>query len=264
VEETDMPTITATTRLGVTILALENGRANAITSEMADALLAAVADLGDIGALVIIGAGSFAFSAGSDIEELGRWHDLGLGAAPLLRRESAAFEAIAALDIPTVAAVGGLCLGGGLELALCCDLIVAGDTARFAMPEIRLGAFPALGGPLRLTRRIGTGRAMELMLDGSEIDAETARTWGIVNRVVPAQDTLREAETWAIRLAQGPRAASRAMKRAMRAALALPEADAIETMLREAEALDRSPDIAEGLRAFAARETPAFRARDDE
>lgn len=257
-----MASMTTTTRLGVTVMTLENGRSNAMTPDMADAMAQAVAGLADCGALVIVGAGDMAFSTGSDIAELTRLHDAGLGAGPLLRRESAAFEAIAALDIPTIAAVNGLCLGGGLELALCCDLIVAGDNARFAVPEVRLGAFPALGGPLRLTRRIGIGRAVEMMFDGSEIDPATAHGWGLVNRVVPAKDTLRAAETWAIRLAQGPRAATRAMKRALRAAHDLPEADAIAAMLQEADTLDRSADVAEGLRAFTARETPAFRARE--
>ncbi|MCB1342388.1 MAG: enoyl-CoA hydratase/isomerase family protein [Pseudooceanicola sp.] len=257
-----MPDVTATTRLGVTVLTLGNGRANAVTPDMADALAAQVAALGDIGALVIRGAGAH-FCAGSDVGELARLHEAGQGAGPLLRRESAAFEAIAALDIPVIAAVEGLCLGGGLELALCCDLIVAGDTARFGLPEAQLGAFPALGAPLRLPRRIGTGRALEMMLDGTEIDAATARDWGLVNRTVPAARALPEAETWAIRLAQGPRAARRALKRSLRAALALPEAEAIAAMLREAETLDRSPEITEGLRAFAARETPAFQAKDE-
>src|SRR5690606_13696595 len=133
---------------------------------MADALTAAVQALGNIGALVICGAGSFAFCTGSDIGELRRLHDAGEGPGPLLRRESEALEAIAALEIPTIAAVRGLCLGGGLELALCCDLIVAANDARIGFPEVHLGAFPALGGPLRLARRIGVGRAMEMMLDG--------------------------------------------------------------------------------------------------
>jgi enoyl-CoA hydratase/carnithine racemase len=244
--------------MGVTTLTLDNGRANAITPDMADALSDAVEKLGDTGALVICGAGTFAFCAGSDIAELSRLHRAGKGPGPLLRKESAALEAVAALEIPTIAAVRGLCLGGGLELALCCDLILAGDDTRFGLPEVQLGAFPALGGPLRLARRIGVGRTMEMMFDGREIGAETAHAWGLVNRVIPAADILREAETWAMRLAHGPRVSLRAMKRAMRAALELPEADAVEAMLREAEALGNSPDIAEGLRAFGARETPAF------
>jgi len=253
-----MASVTAKTRLGVTTLTLENGRANAITTDMADALLGAIATLGEASVLVIGGAGVFAFCTGSDIAELSQLHEAGEGPGPLLRKESAALESIAALEIPTIAAVRGLCLGGGLELALCCDLIIAGEDARFSLPEVQLGAFPALGGPLRLARRIGVGRTMEMMFDGCEISAETARVWGLVNRVVPAAHTLREAEIWAMRLAQGPRTSLRAMKRAMRVALELPEADAVEAMLREAEALGNSPDIAEGLRAFSARETPAF------
>ncbi len=253
-----MATVTATTRMGVTTLTLENGHANAITPEMADALTAAVQALGNIGALVICGAGSFAFCTGSDIGELRRLHDAGEGPGPLLRRESEALEAIAALEIPTIAAVRGLCLGGGLELALCCDLIVAANDARIGFPEVHLGAFPALGGPLRLARRIGVGRAMEMMLDGRDIGADAARNLGLVNRVVPSAEVIREAESWAIRLAQGPRDAFRAIKRSIRAALDLPEAEAIEAMLSEAEAHGSSPDVAEGLRAFDARETPAF------
>jgi enoyl-CoA hydratase len=251
-------TITTTARMGVTTLTLENGRANAITSEMAEALSEAAKVAGETGALVICGAGSFAFCAGSDIAELTRLHEAGEGPGPLLRKESAALETIAALEIPTIAAVRGLCLGGGLELALCCDVIIAGDDALLGVPEVNLGAFPALGGPLRLARRIGVGRAMEMMFEGRDCTAEDARSLGLVNRVVPSKDVLREAETWAMRLAQGPRDAIRAIKRSMRAALELPEAAAIEAMLREADALGSSPDTAEGLRAYKARETPVF------
>lgn len=256
-----MTGITARSQGGVLTLTLENGRGNAMTGEMADALTERVGELartGTVGALVLAGAGDRAFCAGSDIEELSALHAAGRGPGPLLRREAAALEALAALEIPTIAAVRGLCLGGGLELALCCDLVYAGKDATFGLPEVRLGAFPALGGPLRLARRIGTGRVIEMMFEGRGISAETARDWGLANRVLPADEVVREAEIAGRRYANGPRDALRAMKRAMRAALELPEAEALEAMLREAESQGASPDVAEGLRAFDARETAAF------
>jgi enoyl-CoA hydratase len=257
-----MGTVHASLEEGVLTLMLENGAANSIGLVMARALdeqLARVAADAAIGAVIVAGSGGKAFCAGSDIGELRAAHESGDGPAELLRAENAAFDRLAGLDIPTIAAVNGLAVGGGVELAVCCDVIVAAEDATFSLPEIRLGVFPGIGGTVRIPRRIGHGRAMELMLTGREVSAEEAQRIGLVDRLAPRDAVLSEAQKLARRFAAGPCRAQAALKRAMRLSAELPEHTALDRVLEMAVALGDSPEVAEGLRAFLAKEKPDFR-----
>jgi enoyl-CoA hydratase len=248
---------------GVLTLTLDSGPANAVDLQMARQMaeiLAAVAGNDEMGAVIVTGAGDRAFCAGSDIGELRRLHDSGAGPGELLKAENRAFDMLAGLDVPTIAAVNGLCVGGGVELALCCDMILAPDDGGFSLPEIRLGVFPGIGATVRLPRRVGQGRAMEMMLTGREVPAAEALQWGLANRLVPRAQVLEEATKLARRMALGPRMATASLKGSMREGANLPEAEALRLGLERAIALSASAEVAEGLRAFAAKEKPDFAA----
>src|SRR5580700_2225045 len=149
--------------------------------------------------LIVTGAGDKAFVAGADIAAMAKMSAVdGLDFSRLGHRVMESFED---LPIPVIAAVNGFALGGGLELALACDLIVASDKSRFGQPEINLGLIPGFGGTQRLPHRIGQARARELILTGDMIDAKTALEWGLANKVVAAEQLLDEARKLAEKLA---------------------------------------------------------------
>jgi enoyl-CoA hydratase/carnithine racemase len=159
---------------------------------------------------------------------------------------------------PTVAAINGLAYGGGLEIAVCCDLIVADETARFALPEIKLGLFPSSGGPVRVTRRVGEGRAKELMFLGEPIDASTALAWGLVNRVVTKGAAVEAALALASALAQRPPLALAMCKKAIDLALDASEDLAIAAALPLSERVYTSAESQEGVGAFLTKRKPSF------
>jgi enoyl-CoA hydratase len=208
--------------------------------------------------LVVTGEGDRAFSAGADIAAM----------AGMSAEEGHAYSRLghevlgrfAELPIPVIAAVNGVALGGGLELALACDLIVASERARFGLPEITLGLIPGFGGTQRLALRVGLGRARELIYRGTVIDAAEALRIGLVARVVPAAALAGEAAALADELASRAPVAMRQAKRATAAAAAaLAEGLRYET---EAFAVTfASEDRVEGLRAFLEKRAPAWKGR---
>jgi enoyl-CoA hydratase len=245
----------------VLVVRLAGSGANAITRDMAASLEEIAGRAGrsrDVRVLLVTGAHGNAFCAGSNIRELAQLRAEGKGPGPLLEAEARAFQAIADLDIPTIAAIQGVAMGGGLELAMCCDFIVAAEDARFSFPEIFLGVFPALGGTVRLQQRIGEGRARELLMLGHEIDGKQACEWGLVTRAVPQADVYREARALAHRLAAAPMAAIAEIKKSLRLSREVSEKEAIDAALAAAIRHSDSPEVAEGLRAFAAKEKPDF------
>lgn len=245
----------------VLIVRLAGSGANAITRDMAASLeeiVGRVTRSRNVRVLLMTGAHGDNFCAGSNIGELSRLHGEGKGPGPLLEAEARAFQAVADLNIPTIAAIQGVAMGGGLELALCCDFIVAAEDARISFPEIFLGAFPALGGTVRLQQRIGEGRARELLMLGREIDGKQACAWGLVTRAVPRTDVYREARALADQLAAAPTAAIAEIKQSLRLARKVSEKEAIDAALAAAIQHSNSPEIAEGLRAFAAKAKPDF------
>lgn len=246
---------------GVAVLTLDHPPLNLVTLALTRELGAALERLAaDPGArvLVVTGAGDRAFCAGSDIGEFAAVLDDVV--ARKLARENETYSRLDDFPRPTIAALNGLAYGGGLELAVCCDLLVAGADVRLALPEVKLGVFPGSGGPVRVTRRIGEGRAKELVFLGEPIDAGTALAWGLVNRVVPP-GTAREAAVALARvLAQErPGRALELAKRAIDLAHDTTEDQAIGRSLALSDAAFKTDDCREGLRAFFAKEPPRFR-----
>jgi enoyl-CoA hydratase/carnithine racemase len=159
---------------------------------------------------------------------------------------------------PTIAAVNGLAYGGGLELAVCCDIIIAADTARLALPEIKLGIFPATGGTYRVPRRVGVGRSKIMMFTGEPLDASTAKEWGLVDRVVPAQSVLESAMELARTIANGPANSLKLCKQAIDESLKFDRDKAIDHMLKLSDEAFCNDECKEGVRAFLSKQPPRF------
>jgi enoyl-CoA hydratase len=250
----------STTLPGVALVTLDRPEAlNALSFVLLDQLADALETLDRdpcCRAIVITGS-SRAFAAGADIRELGPQTYATLRDG----RRFDTWDRFAAVGLPMIAAVRGVALGGGCELAMTCDMIVAAEDARFGQPEIRLGVMPGAGGTQRLTRAIGKARAMELILTGDPIEAHTAASLGLVTRVVPADATVDAALELAARIAAMAPLAVRAAKAAIRSA----HEDALEAGLAaEREAFFRlfdTEDQAEGMAAFIEKRSPTWSGR---
>ena len=208
-------------------------------------------------AIVVTGSDK-AFAAGADVKEMSTKSFADMFMEDYFTGPS---ETILRCRKPIIAAVAGYCLGGGCELAMTCDLIIAADTAKFGQPEINLGVIPGLGGTQRLTRFVGKSKAMEMCLTGRFMDAAEAERAGLVSRVVPAKDFVRDARETAIKIAEKSPLTARAIKEAVNRAY--------ETTLREGllferrlfDALFATEDQTEGMAAFAEKRSPQFRGR---
>ena len=220
---------------------------NAINLEMVRALHAALEELAgrdDVRVLVLRGAGEKAFAAGADIADLyGR-----TSREALLAINGRLFQAVEDFPLPTVAAVRGYALGGGLELALACDLRVLADDAKLGLPEVSLGIFPAAGGTRRLPRLVGDGLARELVFTGRTVGAEEALRIGLANRVVPAGRLEEEARALALEIAKNGELALRMAKLSLVATARGQDSDAIEKAAQAV--LFDSPEKAQRMRAF--------------
>jgi enoyl-CoA hydratase/carnithine racemase len=246
----------------VTTIRLNNPPLNLVSVEVTTALTAALTRVEndrDVRAVILAGTGDRAFCAGSDIKEFSSLH--GRVAEGKLVSENVAYDQLANLPLPTIAAIEGDALGGGLELALCCDLRVAAASALVGMPEVRLGVMPGSGGTQRLPRLIGLARAKELILLGEIIDAHTALEYGLVNRVVPqttAEAAARElAETLALRGPVAVREAKGVLNRTLDGSLAEGQVDE----LAASERVFSSDDMLEGASAFIEKRPTQFKNR---
>jgi enoyl-CoA hydratase len=222
---------------------------NALSFDLLDDLAATLEQLDAdpaCRAIVVTGAGTRAFAAGADIRELAEQTPARLAA----EGRFGAWDRISAIRKPLIAAVRGFALGGGCELAMTCDMIVAADDAQFGQPEIRLGVMPGAGGTQRLTRAIGRARAMELILTGRSIAAPEAEAMGLVTKVVPAEETLAAALDLAGRIAAQAPLAVRAAKEAIRKAEELPLSAGLAFERQSFFLLFGSEDQAEGMAAF--------------
>jgi enoyl-CoA hydratase len=236
---------------------LRNALTQALMSELGQAVDLAESDE-DIRVLILTGAGERAFVAGADINEVSARDTLSeLGANSRLRR--AVYLRLEHLSKPSIAAVNGYALGGGCELALACTLRVAADSARFGQPEINLGIIPGLGGTQRLSRLVGKGRAMELILTGELIDAQEAFRIGLVNRIVPAANLMEEARALAKILAGKAPLALQAAKDAIDYGADMNLTAALEFENRLFAIVSGSADRAEGIAAFLERRKPEWR-----
>ena len=233
-----------------------NALSFALLADLAEALEALDADPA-CRAIVITGSGEKAFAAGADIVELADQTPERLAAEGHFN----AWDRIGVIGLPIIAAVRGYALGGGCELAMACDMIVAGDDAQFGQPEIRLGVMPGAGGTQRLTRAVGTALAMELILTGRTLDAQEAKSAGLVTVVVPAEETVNAALDLAATIATMPPLAVRAAKRSVLAAANLPLADGLRQERAAFFALFGTQDQREGMAAFVAKRPPVFTGR---
>jgi enoyl-CoA hydratase/carnithine racemase len=246
---------------GVATLTLVNPPLNLVTlgltRELSHKLDALAADP-DARVLVVTGSGEKAFCAGSDIKEFRDYMQPGIAIEKKMWMENATYSKLDDFPKPTIAAVNGLAFGGGLEMAVCCDLIVCEDGTRLALPEIKLGVFPGSGGTVRVTRRIGEGRAKEMIFLGEPIDTATALAWGLINRIAPKGQALKTARALAAELAQRPNKALQIAKKAVDMAFDVTEDEAIAQSLPLSDQAFSSNDCKEGVRAFFAKEKPRF------
>jgi len=209
--------------------------------------------------VILTGAGPKAFAAGADIGELAGCDPT--AAEALSRRGSGVFRRLEECPKPVLAAVNGFALGGGCELAMACHLRIASENARFGQPEVKLGIIPGYGGTVRLARLVGRGRALEILLSGAPIDAQEAWRIGLVNRVVPADRLLPEAEQL-LRgvLENGPLALAGCLRAVDRQeGRPLDEALALES--RQFGELAATHDFREGTAAFLGKRKPGFEGR---
>jgi enoyl-CoA hydratase len=245
---------------GVALLRIDNPPANSLSAPVRSALAEAVERLGDrvdeVRAVVVTGTDR-RFCAGADIGELtgavGRGRDVILG---LVHEVQDLFSAIEDLPMPTIAAINGPAVGGGLELSLACDFRIAADDVPIGLSEVRLGLVPGAGGTQRLPRLLGQAKALDLILRGTLLRGAAAREAGLVTEVVDRDDVLSQALQLAGELAALPRVAVAAAKRAVRASWPPVNLAAEREAFAAAVA---SPDAAEGIAAFLEKRRPQFR-----
>jgi enoyl-CoA hydratase len=229
---------------------------NALNSQMMTEVTTAATEFDDdtgIGAIIITGSAK-AFAAGADIKEMASLTFADVFGADYF----APWSKLAAVRTPTIAAVAGHALGGGCELAMMCDVLIAAETAKFGQPEIKLGVLPGMGGSQRLTRAIGKAKAMDLILTGRSIDAAEAERSGLVSRVVPADDLLTEAKAVATTIAQLSLSATRMAKEAVNRAFESTLAEGLLYERRLFHSAFATDDQSEGMAAFIEKRPPDF------
>lgn len=234
---------------------------NALNAEVISELDKAFTELSQreqVRAIVLTGAGR-AFVAGADIAEIADAADARAGLEALSQVGSRVFTKIERLNKPVIAAINGFALGGGLELALACHVRIASDAAKFGLPEAKLGLIPGYGGTQRLPRLIGSGRALQMILTGGMIDANTAASYGLVNGIYPNHALLEAATALAKEMiANGPLALAHAIEVVAKGAgMSLDDALALES--RHFGELGRSSDMREGTKAFLEKRPASFK-----
>ena len=245
---------------GLGVITLNRPKAlNALNSQVMSEVTAAAAELDrdpGVGAIIVTG-NEKAFAAGADIKEMA---DLSFAEV----FEADFFELwskFAATRTPTIAAVAGYALGGGCELAMMCDILIAADTAKFGQPEIKLGVLPGMGGSQRLTRAIGKAKAMDLILTGRTIDAAEAERAGLVSRLVPADTLIDEALAVAQTIAGMSLSASRMAKEAVNRAFETPLSEGMNVERNLFHSTFALEDRSEGMAAFIEKRKPVNKNR---
>ena len=250
-------TIIVETRGRVGFIALDRPKAlnalnAALIEELAHALGTFEAD-DDIGAMVITGSDK-AFAAGADIKEMADKSFIDAYLENFITR----WERVTTVRKPVIAAVAGYALGGGCELALMCDFIIAGDNAKFGQPEITIGTIPGAGGTQRLTRLVGKSKAMEMVLTGRTMDAEEAERSGLVSRIVPVGDLVEEAVKVAERIASMSRPSVLMAKESVARSYETTLAEGVRFERRLFHATFSTVDQKEGMAAFIEKRQPDF------
>eukprot|EP00026_Physarum_polycephalum_P012178 Phypoly_transcript_12457.p2 GENE.Phypoly_transcript_12457~~Phypoly_transcript_12457.p2 ORF type:complete len:293 (+),score=58.73 Phypoly_transcript_12457:62-940(+) len=231
-----------------------NALCNKLAEELTEAMFALDADK-EVGAIVVTGD-KRAFAAGADIKEMAV-----LDSFAKVRFEHPALDLFASLENvtkPIVAAVNGFAFGGGCELAMLCDIIIAGENAQFGQPEIKIGTIPGLGGTQRLPRCVGKSKAMEMVLTGNPIDAQTAERAGLVSRVVPVDKTLEEAVKVATQIASLSKPVVAIAKESVNVAFSSTLAEGLRFERRAFHSTFGLKDRKEGMEAFAGKRKPTW------
>ncbi|HEY9416564.1 MAG TPA: enoyl-CoA hydratase-related protein [Pseudonocardia sp.] len=244
---------------GVALLTVDRPPANALDLDLVRELSAVVATAGartDVGAIVITGAGP-RFVAGADIKMM---RQLDPSRFPeFISGIQRAMDDIEAVPVPTIAAVNGHAMGGGMELALACDMRFLAEGAKLGLPEVKLGLLPGAGGTVRLTELVGKGIAIELLLTGRPVEAEEALRLRLINRVLPADQLVAEAVEYAAGLAAGPREAIAALKASVLAELDGGRRAGFRTEAALVSRLFASEDAREGIAAFVEKRPAVYR-----
>jgi enoyl-CoA hydratase len=233
---------------------------NALSMQMMDEVIRALHAFNaddSIGAILLTGSEK-AFAAGADIKEMAGYTFMDVYLSDFVTKK---WQRTATCRKPVIAAVAGYALGGGCELAMMCDFILAADTATFGQPEITIGTIPGAGGTQRLTRFVGKSKAMEMCLTGRTMDAAEAERCGLVSRVVPAADLVDEAVRTADRIAALSRPAVMMAKEAVNRAFETTLEEGVRFERRLFHATFATEDQKEGMAAFAEKRPPAFRNR---
>ncbi|ATZ28648.1 enoyl-CoA hydratase [Streptomyces lavendulae] len=241
----------------VAVLTLDRPEAlNALNLRVMTEVVAAVEELDrdpDVGCIVLTGSAK-AFAAGADIKEMRPRSYMDMYLADWFT----AWDRLGEVRTPTLAAVSGYALGGGCELAMLCDILLAADTAKFGQPEIRLGVIPGIGGSQRLTRAVGKAKAMELCLTGRTMGAEEAERAGLVSRIVPAAELLDEALAVATTVAEMSKPVAMMAKEAVNRAFETTLAEGVRFERRLFHAVFATADQKEGMSAFVDKRPPHF------
>ena len=232
---------------------------NALNGEVMDALCSALEalDRDDAIRAMVVTGNDRAFAAGADIGEMATASPIDM----LRTNRIAQWDRVRRIGKPVIAAVAGWCLGGGCELAMALDLVVAAESARFGQPEINIGVIPGAGGTQRLTRAVGKSVAMEMILTGEPIDAREAHRLGLVARVVPNELVIEDALALAAKIATKSPLALRVAKEAVNAAYEMSLTDALAHERRLFYLLFASEDQKEGMAAFLEKRDPDFKGR---
>jgi enoyl-CoA hydratase len=232
---------------------------NAINMKLMEELVSTLEDLdqdSDIRCIILTG-NEKAFAAGADIKEMAE-----ASAMEMLQRDQfARWDRIRKIKKPIIAAVSGFALGGGCELAMTCDIILASESAKFGQPEITIGVIPGAGGTQRLTRAVGKYKAMEMILTGSMITAEEAKQWGLVVKVVPNEYLVEEAKNLAKVIASKPSVAVRLAKEAVLKSFDTTIEGGLEFERKNFYMLFASEDQKEGMKAFVEKRKPEWKGR---
>ncbi|MEV8040591.1 enoyl-CoA hydratase [Arthrobacter sp. NPDC080082] len=254
---TDYANILVERRGRVGLVTLNRPQAlNALNKATLDEVVAAVSAMDtdpEVGAVVLTGSAK-AFAAGADIKEMQSKDYMDMYASDWFR----GWEDLTRLRIPLIAAISGFALGGGCELAMMCDIIIAGDNAKFGQPEINLGVIPGMGGSQRLTRAVGKAKAMDMVLTGRMMDAAEAERSGLVSRVVPADDVVAEALKAAEVIAAKSKPVAMVAKEAVNAAFETGLAQGVLFERRIFHSLFATADQKEGMAAFSEKRQPDF------
>jgi enoyl-CoA hydratase len=206
---------------------------------------------------IILTGNEKAFAAGADIKEMADASSVEM----LIRDQFARWDRIRKIKKPIIAAVSGFALGGGCELAMTCDLIIASETAKFGQPEINIGVMPGAGGTQRLTRAVGKSKAMEMILTGKMITADEALRWGLVTKVVPVEVYLTEAKALAAEIASKPPVAVRLAKEAVLKSFDTTTEGGLEFERKNFYLLFSTLDQKEGMNAFVEKRKPVWKGK---